>query len=469
MADVWIDGRRVPVADSYPVYHKYHHGIIKMAAEADDDAIDMAIESAKKAQRQPLSIHERYRILETAADLLQERLEVLAQLICQEAGKPLKDARTEVSRGQQTLHYAAVAAKTLHGEEIPVRGNPGSENRLAWTLRKPYGTILAITPFNFPLNLVLHKVAPALAGGNAVILKPAPQTPLIAMQLAELFSDAGLPGGWLNVLTASGPELGQKLVSHPQIDLISFTGSQRVGQDIRAQAALKPVLLELGNNSANIVHGDADMALAAKTLAARAFGYAGQVCIAVQRIYVQRTVFDTFQELLLKASKSLVVGDPEDPHTDVGPMITDEAANRAWSWYEEALKQGAKALLPAQKQGSILTPGLLVDVAPSMRMMAEEAFAPLAGLVPYDDITQAIQWANDSRYGLQAGVFTQSLSVAMDCAQKLEVGGIIVNDSSSYRADNMPYGGIKDSGLGREGPEHAILEMTYPSVVVLNL
>ncbi len=469
MAEVWIDGKRVETARGYPVYNKYRQTVIGEAGEADASTIRLAVDSAERAKMDPVSVHERARILERTADLLEEELDMLAHLISQEAGKPLKDARTEVSRGQQTLRYAAIAARTLHGEEIPVRGNPGSENRLALTLRKPYGTILAITPFNFPLNLVLHKVAPAIAGGNAVILKPAPQTPLIAMKLAEIMAEAGLPAGWLSVLTGSGPELGRQLVSHPRIQLISFTGSQKVGQDIREHAGLKPVLLELGNNSANIVHGDADLDLAAKILAARAFGYAGQVCIAVQRIYVQRQVFGAFQDRLVQASQDLVVGDPEDPRTDVGPMISADAATRAWSWYTEALDQGAKAVLQAEKNGALLTPGVLVDVEPSMQVMAEEVFAPLAGLVPYDDIGEAIQWANDSRYGLQAGVFTTSLSVAMNCAQKLEVGGVIINDSSSYRADNMPYGGIKDSGLGREGPEHAILEMTYPRVVVLNL
>ncbi len=469
MGEVWIDGKRVTTSKAYSVYDKYRQTVIGEAGEADAQMIRLAVDSAERAKRHPIPVHERAKILERTAALLQDQLDVLAHLISQEAGKPLKDARAELSRGQQTLHYAALAAETLHGEEVPVRGNPGSEKRLAFTLRKPYGTVLAITPFNFPLNLVLHKVAPAIAAGNAVILKPAPQTPLIAMKLAEIMADAGLPNGWLSVLTGSGPDLGQELVSHPGVQLISFTGSQKVGQEIRAQARLKPVLLELGNNSANIVHGDADLDLAAGILAARAFGYAGQVCIAVQRIYVQRKIFDAFQDRLIRASRALVVGDPEDPQTDVGPMISLEAATRAWSWYSDALDQGAKAVLPAEKNGTFMTPALLVNVEPSMQVMAEEAFAPLAGLVPYDDIDQAIKWANDSRYGLQAGVFTTSLPVAMNCAERLEVGGVIINDSSSYRADNMPYGGIKDSGLGREGPEYAVLEMTYPRVVVLNL
>ncbi len=469
MAEVWIDGRAVTTPRGYPVYNKYRQTVIGEAGEADADTIRLAVDSAEHAQRHSISVHERARILERTADLLQAEHEMLARLISQEAGKPLKDAKAEVSRGQQTLRYAAVATRTLHGEEVPVRGNPGSENRLAFTLRKPYGTVLAITPFNFPLNLVLHKVAPAIAGGNAVILKPAVQTPLTAMKLAAIMTEAGLPKGWLNVLTASGPELGQELVAHRGIQLISFTGSQTVGQDIRSHAGIKPVILELGNNSANIVHQDADLDLAARTLAARAFGYAGQVCIAVQRIYVQRQIFETFQDKLIRASSALMVGDPEDPRTDVGPMISLDAATRAWSWYTEALDQGAKAVLSPERNGALITPAVLVDVEPSMRVMAEEVFAPLAGLVPYDDIEEAIEWANESRYGLQAGVFTTSLSVAMTCAEKLQVGGVIINDSSSYRADNMPYGGVKDSGLGREGPEYAILEMTYPRVVVFNL
>ncbi len=465
----WIDNQELMSGRTYAVRHTYTGEVVAEVAEADRGIVDLAVASAEAALRQPLSVHSRANILEKAAELLEAHREDLALTMAQEAGKPLKDARGEVSRGQQTLRYSAVAARTLHGEEIPVRGNPGSESRVAVTFRKPYGVVLAITPFNFPLNLVLHKVGPALAGGNAVVLKPAPTTPLTALKLARIFQEAGLPGGWLNVVTGAAPEVGAQLVAHPGVRLISFTGSAAVGETIRKNAGLRPVLLELGNNSANIVHDDADLDLAARTLAARAYGYAGQVCISVQRIYVHRSVYEPFRDRIADAVRNLKVGNPEDPDIDVGPMISETAAERAWSWTEEALSQGARAVVPGARNGATVSPVLLEQVAPSMRVMAEEVFAPLAGLVPYDHITEALDWVNQSRYGLQAGVFTRSLDVAFQAARTLEVGGVIINDSSAYRADNMPYGGVKDSGIGREGPEHAILEMTYPTVMVVNL
>lgn len=465
----WIDGQDVMSSRTYTVHHKYTGEVLAKVAEADRGIVDKAVASAEASRQKPLSVQHRAEILEKAANLLGAHAEDLALTMAKEAGKPLKDARVEVSRGQQTLHYSGVAARTLHGEEIPVRGNPGSESRVAVTFRKPYGVVLAITPFNFPLNLVLHKVGPALAGGNAVVLKPAPTTPLTALKLARIFQEAGLPDGWLNVVTGALPDVGAQLVAHPGVRLISFTGSAAVGETIRQNAGLRPVLLELGNNSANIVHHDADLDLAARTLAARAYGYAGQVCISVQRIYVHRSVYEPFRDRLADAVRNLKVGNPEDPDTDVGPMISEAAAERAWLWTEDALSQGARAVVVGQRSGVMVSPVLLEQVAPSMRVMAEEVFAPLAGLVPYDHIAEAIDWANQSRYGLQAGVFTRSLDVAFQAAGALEVGGVIINDSSAYRADNMPYGGVKDSGIGREGPEHAILEMTYPTVMVVNL
>ncbi len=453
----------------YTVTHKFTGEPLAEVAEASAELLGEAVKAAQAALSRPLSVHQRYQILERTAELLGEHSEDLALTMAREAGKPLKDARTEVARGQQTLRYSALAARTLHGEEIPVRGNPGSENRVALTFRKPYGVVLAITPFNFPLNLVLHKVGPAIAGGNAVVLKPAPATPLTALKLARIMADAGLPEGWLNVVTGASPEIGAQLVANPGVRLISFTGSAAVGDIIRKNAGLRPVLLELGNNSANIVHQYADLELAAKVLAQRAYGYAGQVCISVQRIYVDRAVYQPFREALTSAIGQLVVGNPEDPATDVGPMISEEAAIRAVSWTEDALGEGARAVVSGARQGSVVAPTLLESVAPSMRVMSEEVFAPLAGLVPYDHFSEAIDWANQSRYGLQAGVFTNRLDLAFKAAQELEVGGVIINDASSYRADNMPYGGVKDSGIGREGPEHAVLEMTYPTVMVVNL
>ncbi len=466
---LFINGKQQPTLEYYPVMHKYRKEPIAEVSEASTEDLHQAVDAAHQAFGRPWSIHERYRALERAADLLAERAEEFALLITQESGKPLKESRVEAMRGQQTLRYSAVAARTLKGQEVPIAGNPGSERRLAFTIRKPYGVTLAITPFNFPLNLVLHKVGPALAAGNPVVLKPAPATPLTALKLAQLLHEAGVPAGYINVVTGMGPEIGEQLVKDLRVELISFTGSAAVGQLIRGQAGLRPVLLELGNNSANIVHEDADIEAAARVLAARAYGYAGQVCISVQRIYVHHNIWNAFRSAIERATQQLVVGDPEDPNTDVGPMINEAAAERAERWYQEALNAGAHAIVEGTRHGSMFSPGLLEDVAPSLRVMSEEVFAPLAGLVPYHDMDEAIEWANQSRYGLQAGIFTQNLGVAMNAAQKLQVGGVMVNDSSSYRADNMPYGGIKESGIGREGPEFAIEEMTYPTVIVLNL
>ncbi|MDA8192751.1 MAG: aldehyde dehydrogenase family protein [Thermaerobacter sp.] len=465
----YVNGQEVFTGKTYPVTHKYSGDVLADVAESSPAVLDQAVEGARAAFRQPLPVPERVRILQRAADILDRDQAVFARTIAQEAGKPLKDARAEVARGQQTLRYSAVAALTLRGMEVPIRGNPGTESRLAFTVRKPYGVVLAITPFNFPLNLVLHKVGPALAAGNTVVLKPAPATPLTALQLAAAFAEAGLPPGHLQVVTGSSPDIGAQLVADSRVRLITFTGSAAVGQTIRAQAGLRPVLLELGNNSANIVHEDADLDLAARTLAVRAFGFAGQVCISVQRIYVHRPVYDAFLQRLTAAVAQLVVGDPEDEATDVGPMISEIAAERAFDWYEESLRQGARGVVPSRRDGALVRPGLLVDVAPSMRVMAEEVFAPIAGVVPYETFEQALAWANESRYGLQAGVFTHRLELAWQAVSTLEVGGVIINDSSSYRADNMPYGGVKDSGLGREGPEFAIEEMTYQTVAVFNL
>jgi acyl-CoA reductase-like NAD-dependent aldehyde dehydrogenase len=454
---------------SYPVTHKYTGARLADVAESSDGVIDKAVAGAAEAFLHPLSVHERAVILERASDILARDQEEIARIIAREAGKPIKDARAEVARGQQTLRYSAVAARTLHGREVPIRGNPGSESRVAVTIRKPYGVVLAITPFNFPLNLVLHKVGPALAAGNTVVLKPAPSTPLTALRLARVFSEAGLGPGYLQVVPGESSQIGEKLVQDPRVRLITFTGSAAVGQIIHAQAGLRPVLLELGNNSANIVHEDADLDAAARTLAQRAYGFAGQVCVAVQRIYVHRPVYEAFLERLQAAVQGLVVGDPEDDATDIGPMINEAAAVRAFDSYEESLRQGAQAVVPSQRHGVFVQPALLVNVAGSMRVMSEEVFAPIAGVVPYDEFAQALAWANESRYGLQAGVFTQRLDLAWQAIETLQVGGVVVNDSSAYRADNMPYGGVKDSGLGREGPEYAIEEMTYSTVGVFNL
>lgn len=469
MEGLYIDGQIRKTQAGYAVRHNWTGEVLAEVAEADKADTALAVESATRAFRSPLSVHQRYRILETAADKLGEQKEAFALTIAQEAGKPLRDARAEVERGQQTLRYAAVAARTLRGEEVPVRGNPGVENRVAFTLRKPYGVVLAIAPFNFPLNLVLHKVAPAIAAGNTVVVKPAPATPLTALRLARLFEESGLPPGFLNVVTGSRPEIGAWLVENPGTNLISFTGSAAVGRTIRSAAGLKPVLLELGSNAANIVHRDADLAKSAEIMAQRAYGYAGQVCISVQRILVEATVYEEFSRLMADRVKALRMGNPEDDSVDLGSMISQDAAERASVWVDEALESGAHAVVEGSREGSRVKPWLLDRVAPTAKVIAEEVFAPVAVMAPYDRIEEAVALANQSRYGLQAGLFTQDLATTFYVAQHIEAGGLIVNDSSSFRADNMPYGGVKDSGIGREGPEYAVQEMTYPMVMVLNL
>ncbi len=466
---LYINGRTRMTDNVYTVFHKWTHEPLAEVAEASRTDIEEAVQAARQALKTPIPVHERYRILEEAAQRLGEEKEEFARIMAQEAGKPLRDSRGEVERGQQTLRYSSLAARTLRGEEIPIGGNPGTGNRLAFTLRKPYGVVLAITPFNFPLNLVLHKVGPALAAGNAVILKPAPATPLTALKLAELLQSCGLPPGWLNVITGAGPDAGAALVEHPGVNLISFTGSAAVGKIIRQAAGLKPVLLELGSNAATIVHNDADLDSTAAILAQKAYAYAGQVCISVQRIYVQRDIYQAFADKLTEKAAALRIGNPETEDVDLGPMIDEKSAARAMSWIEEARAGGAQVLLAGSQSGSVVSPWLLDGVNPQAKLVAEEVFAPVATLIPYDTLDEAINLANDSRYGLQAGIFTRSVDVAFYAARHLEVGGVIVNDSSSYRADNMPYGGVKDSGIGREGPEQAVYEMTYPTTVVLNL
>lgn len=465
---LWIANQEVATPTTYPVYHKYTGAILAQVAEATENEAHRAVSESTAVLSTPLSVPQRVEILHRAADLLHQRKDEFALRMAQEAGKPLKDGRAEVDRGIQTLRYSAVAALMLRGHEVPVRGNPGSEHRIAWTIRKPYGVVLAITPFNFPLNLVLHKVGPALAAGNSVVLKPAPQTPLTALALGRLLQDAGLPPGWVNIVTGSATHLGEWLVADPGVRVISFTGSATVGKKISAAAGIRPVILELGNNSANIVHDDARLDEAAEALARRAFGFAGQACIAVQRILVQKTVVAEFTQRFQEAARHLVVGNPEEPTTDVGPMINEEAADRIEQWYGEAVSQGARPLQPWSRQGALVSPMMLEGVTPAMQVWSEEVFAPIAGLTAYDTFDQALAWTNTSRYGLQAGVFTAQWELALRAAQVLDVGGVVINDSSSYRADNMPYGGVKESGLGREGPEYAVEQMTYPTVVVFN-
>ena len=460
----WEEGtRKVAVAD------KYTGANLATLVGASAADVERAVAAARAAAAHPLPSRQRAAILEAAAAALRDQADDWARLLVQEAGKPWKDARAEVDRAVETIALSARAALTLHGETVPLDASPGGVERAGFYVRVPVGVVAAITPFNFPLNLVCHKVAPAIAAGNAVVLKPATSTPLSSVRLVELLAASGLPAGFLNLVVGVGAEVGDALVRHPGVNFITFTGSPSVGFAIKAASGRARVTLELGNNSGNIVHSDADMPTAASLLARRAFSQAGQSCISVQRIYVQASVFDAFRELITKASARLVVGNPLDPDTDVGPLISVAEAERVEAWVAEAAQGGADVILGGHRTGSLMAPTLLTRVTPAMRVVSDEVFGPVAVLVPYDRFEEAVDLVNQSLYGLQAGVFTRDVNRAWYAVRHLRVGGVIINDTSSYRADLMPYGGVGQSGQGREGPRFAVEEMTEIRMAVFNL
>lgn len=440
---------------------------VSVAGKSDvERAIDAAAAAFTIWSETPA--HERSRILHRAADLIAERREDLARTIVLEAGKPIRDARGEVTRAMQTFRFAAEEAKRLYGETVPMDAAIGSEKRVGITFREPIGVIGAISPFNFPLNLVAHKVAPALATANTIVLKPAPATPATALQLGEILAEAGLPGGAFNIVTG-GPEVGEALVASEKLAMVTFTGSLPVGRAIRDRAGMKRILLELGSNSATIVHEDADLDAAARALAKAAFAYAGQVCISVQRIIVHEAVQQRFLSLFLPMVQALKVGDPAAEDTDIGPMIDERSAQRATAWIEEAIAGGAKPLVEGKREGAMVWPWVLTGVEREMKIVCEEAFAPVVTIQSYTDFDRAIDLVNDSQYGLQAGVFTTNLNLAFKAGKRIRTGGVIVNDTSNYRVDHMPYGGLKGSGMGREGVRYAMDEMTETKLVAFNL
>jgi acyl-CoA reductase-like NAD-dependent aldehyde dehydrogenase len=412
---------------------------------------------------------ERADILRRTSEILRERSEEFARSITLEAGKPIKDSRAEVARAILAFELCAEEATRITGEYVPVEATPGSENRRAFTMRMPAGVVCAITPFNGPVNQLSHKIPTAIAAGCTVVVKLAETTPLSGILLVQAMLDAGLPAGHVTVVQGRGETVGQRLLEDPRISVYSFTGSSAVGTHIRNTVGLRKTLLELGNNSANIVHSDADLERAATALSRSLSVYAGQVCISAQRILVHDEIFDEFRALLARKVEDLRVGDPQDEATDVGPMISDESAIRAETWIREATAEGAELVTGGARDGRYLTPTLLANAAPTSAIACREAFAPVAVLVRYSNLPEAVAIANSTEYGLQGGVFTRSLDVAMWVAQRLEVGGVIVNDASSYRVDSMPYGGVKHSGTGREGIRYAIEEMTEPRLVVLAL
>ncbi|MGH9483279.1 MAG: aldehyde dehydrogenase family protein, partial [Terriglobales bacterium] len=392
--------------------------------------------------------------------------EELATLMAAEAGKPLRDARGEVQRARLTLRTAAEEALRIGGETMPLDVAAAGEGRFSISRRVPVGVVAGVTPFNFPLNLVLHKLAPALASGNAVIIKASPRAPLTALRLGELALEQGLPAGAVNVL-AGGAEPVEQLLADERVALFSFTGSAAVGWGLKARAGRKRVVLELGGNAANLVHRDADLELAAARLSAGAFAYAGQSCISVQRVLAHRAIYAELREQLIERAQRLRLGDPADEATEVGPMITGEAAERAFTWMQEAVAAGARAACGMRREGSFVWPTVLEGVPEGAAISREEAFAPVLLLEPYDQPEEALRRANASRYGLQAGVFTRDLEFALEAFRRLEVGAVLINEASNWRMDPMPYGGVKDSGFGREGIRASIAEMTELRLLIL--
>jgi len=408
-------------------------------------------------------------ILREAAERLGARRNELATLICREAGKAWKYSLVEVDRAKETFTFAAEEAKRIHGETVPMDASTTGEGRLGFYFRTPVGVVAAITPFNFPLNLVAHKLAPALAAGNTVVLKPAEETPLTAALMAEVLEEAGLPAGVLTLVQGEGPTVGEWLVTDPIPAKVSFTGSPPVGTRIMSIAGLKRVTLELGNNSGTIVEPDADVEKAVPRCVVSAFANSGQVCLSLQRLYLHEAIAEDFTRRFLEATTGLKVGNPLDPDCDVGPMISDEAADRAEAWMKEAVAEGARLLAGGRREGRLFWPAVLTDTRPDMKVMCREAFAPLVSIVVYRDFEEALRLLGDSPYGLQAGIYTQDIRKAFAAVKKVDVGGLMINDTSIYRADHMPYGGNRMSGIGREGVRFAVEEMTNLRMVCFNL
>src|SRR5262245_7351473 len=433
--------------------------------------VDRAVAIARRALLEdPLAAWQRAEILDTAARLLSERVDDFARIISEEAAKPIKTARVEASRAVSTFTFSAVAARDLAGEMIPMDASDAGVGKLGFTLRKPIGVVGAISPFNFPLNLVAHKVAPAIAAGCPVVLKPASQTPISAITLAELLLDeCGLPAGHLNLVTGSGGSVGNAIVEHEDIAMITFTGSPEVGWDIKAKAPRKKVGLELGNNAPVIIEPDGDLVAAATKIAVAGFSHAGQSCISTQRIYVHEDLGDAFLAELVPRVEALVVGDPMDEQTDVSALISEGERDRVADWIEEAKAGGAKVATGGTMHGSVLEPTVLTDVDPEMKVCSLEVFGPVVGVQRYRTLDEALALANDSRYGLQAAIFTADITKGLHTVQELDFGGVLINEVPTYRTDQMPYGGLRDSGNTREGPKYAVEEMTEARLVVIQL
>jgi len=466
-----LAGERFTSESTITVRSPFNGAVIGLIPECVPADVDRAVAVAKRALAEhPLPLWKRAEVLDKAAERLTARLEEFAKIISAEAAKPLKTARVEASRAVGTFKFAAAEARKLSGDVVPLDAMSGGEGKLGFTLRVPIGVIGAISPFNFPLNLVVHKLAPAIAAGCPVVLKPATQTPFSAITLAELLIDeAGLPADYLHVVTGGGRTVGNAIVEHDDIALITFTGSPEVGWGIRAAAPRKRVGLELGNNAPLIIEPDGDWQTAATKVRVAGFSHAGQSCISTQRIFVHSSIADRFTEALVEGVKTLKVGDPSDEDTDVSALISTGERDRVKSWIDEAVAGGATVAIGGDfNEDGVLQPTILTNVQQDMKVCAKEVFGPVVGIAVYDDFDDALRMANETEYGLQAGVFTTDIGKAMKAFTTLDYGGVLINEVPTWRADQQPYGGVRDSGNTREGPAYSVKEMTEIRFVSIN-
>lgn len=460
----WIDGAGKP----QPVLDKWTGEEIGTYGVADTAQVSEAIAAADRAYRTGLPAHQRAAILRRAAALVEERTEALADLLRQEAGKPITAARGEVGRCVQTLLLSAAEANRIQGQSLDMSVVPTGADITAFTRSLPVGVVGAITPFNFPLNLVAHKLGPALAAGCPVVLKPSERTPLSSGALVGIFAEAGLPAGWLSLVTGEPVHVVDALIDDPRVKVLTFTGSSKVGWELKAKSPMKRHVLELGSNTGALVAADADLDRVVECSVAAAFAYSGQACVALQRLYVDRSVAEELGERLTEAVQSLQAGDPARADVTVGPLIGDDALVRVEDWIAEAVANGARVMTGGTREGRALRPTVLTDVRAEDRVVCDEVFGPVVSIVPVDTVDEGIEAVNSSRFGLNAAVFTRDLSLALRCTRELEAGSVLVNLPPAYRSDNMPYGGVKESGQGKEGVAYAVRELTEDRLVLMH-
>lgn len=469
-ARLLIDGEWVDGVETFAVTDKFTGEVIGHADRASRDQVNAAVAAADASFRNHrIDGYDRFRILSRAGELIEQRRAEIAATITAEAGFPVSDAQNEVTRAIQTLLISAEEGKRLVGEVVPIEHAPGHAHRMAFTVRVPRGVVCGITSFNAPLNFVAHKAGPALASGNTVVLKAPQATPFSAAILCEILIEAGFPKGHINLVQGPGSEVGRWLVENPRIRFYTFTGSTAVGRQLHRDVGLRPIALELGSIAATLVCEDGDLDRAAPRIANSAFRRAGQACTSTQRLFVHRGVLEPFIDKFVAATSRLKVGDPRDPDTAVGPMISESEAARAGQWVDEAVAAGARVVAGGQRRGAVLQPTILVDTRPGLKILCEEIFAPVVSIIPFESLDDAISQINATEFGLACGIFTQDIHTAMTAARRIHVGVVHINESSSSRVDLIPFSGVKDSGLGREGPKYAMQEMTEERLITISL